>query len=226
MSQAALSQMPRFELYAFWRTSATFRVRVALTLKGLSAEEHVVDLAAGEQNSESFLAINPLGAIPALVEEGQLPLTQSLAILEFLDEIEPNPPLLPADPHGRARVRSIALMLAADTHPLIVPRIRKYLSAKGGFDDAAWRAWQTHWFTTGLQAVERRLASDDATGRYCHGDQITMADICLASIIAVMRVFEITVPEIPTIDRIIALCDANEAFAGADPFKQTGAPQT
>jgi maleylacetoacetate isomerase/maleylpyruvate isomerase len=224
--------MPRFELYAFWRTSATLRVRVALTLKGLVAEEHIVDLEAGEQNSESFLAINPLGAIPALVEEGPLvgtrlaALTQSLAILEFLDEIEPNPPLLPADPHGRARVRSIAAMLAADTHPLIVPRVRKYLTTRGGFDDAAWRAWQTHWFTTGLQAVERRLTSDEATGRYCHGDAITMADICLASIIAVMRVFKITVPEVPTIDRIIALCDANEAFAGADPFKQAGAPRT
>ena len=219
-----MSQKPRFELYAFWRTSATFRIRVALTLKGLAAEEHVVNLEAGEQNSESFLAINPLGAIPALVEEGLPPLTQSLAILEFLDEIEPSPPLLPADPHGRARVRSIAAMLAVDIHPLIVPRVRKYLSAKGGFDDAAWRAWQTHWFTTGLQAVERRLAGDAATGRYCHGDEITMADICLASIIAVMRVFRITVADIPTIDRIIALCDAHEAFDKADPFKQEGAP--
>jgi maleylacetoacetate isomerase/maleylpyruvate isomerase len=221
---------PRFELFAFWRTSATYRVRVALNRKGIEARERLVNLDAGEQRGEAFLRVNPLGAIPALIDlaEGQphLPLTQSLAILEFLDEIHPSPPLLPPDPHGRARVRSLSAMLAADTHPLITPRIKGYLTTKGAFDDAAWRAWQIHWFTTGLQAFEQRLATEPATGAYCHGDAITTADICLASIIVVMRIFKFDVPDIPTIARIFALCETDEAFARAAPTRQVGAPAT
>lgn len=216
---------PTFELFAFWRTSATYRVRVALALKGLTAQERFVDVDGGELLSESFLKINPLAAVPALVEPGQPPLTQSLAILEYLDEIAPRPPLLPSDPHGRARVRSIAAMLAADTHPLITPRVKRYLVSTGGFDDAGWRAWQVHWFTTGLKALEQRLSSEAATGTYCHGDAVTIADICLASIDAVMKIFKISVDGIPTIDRIVAQCSRLEAFANADPFKQTGAPK-
>ena len=219
-----MTKQPSFELFAFWRTSATYRVRVALNLKGLVAHERIINIDAGEQRGEAFLKVNPMGAIPALVEEGHAPITQSLAILEFLDELQPSPPLLPADLHGRARVRSIAGMLASDTHPLITPRVKKYLAASAGFDDAAWRAWQIQWFSTGLAAVEQRLASEPQTGKFCHGDQPTMADICLASIFAVMRVFKITVPGTPTIDRIIAACDAHEAFAKAAPAKQVGAP--
>ena len=215
---------PTFELFAFWRTSATYRVRVALNLKGLAAHERIVDLDAGEQRSEAFLKVNPMGAIPALLVPGHAPITQSLAILEFLDEFQPAPPLLPADLHGRARVRSIANMLAADTHPLITPRVKKYLTSTGGVDDAAWRAWQVQWFTTGLAAVEQRLAGEAATGVFCHGDAPTLADILLASIIAVMRVFKVTVAGTPTIDRIVATCDAHEAFAKAAPSRQVGAP--
>ena len=215
---------PQFELFAFWRTSATYRVRVALNLKGLTAHERIVNLDAGEQRSEAFLKINPLGAIPALIEPGHAPLTQSLAILEFLDEFQPAPPLLPKDLHGRARVRSIAAMLAADTHPLITPRVKKYLSTSAGFDDAAWRAWQIQWFGTGLAAVEQRLAADKETGTFCHGDTPTMADIVLASIVVMIRVFKITVPNTPTIDRIMKACDAHEAFAKAEPSRQQGAP--
>jgi len=219
-----MADQPHFELYAFWRTSATYRVRVALNLKGLAAQERIVNLDAGEQRGAAFLKINPLGAIPALVEPGLPPLTQSSAILEYLDETAPNPPLLPADPHGRARVRSIAAMLAADTHPLITPRIKRYLTDHG-FDDAAWRAWQTQWFSTGLHAVEQRLASDGRTGRFCHGDAVTMADIVLMSIIVVTRAFKIEVTGTPTITRIAALCETHDAFAKADPMRQEGAPQ-
>lgn len=215
---------PPFDLYAFWRTSATFRVRVALRMKGIDATEHQVNLDAGEQRSEAFLKINPLAAIPALVTPGHPPLTQSLAILEFLDELQPTPPLLPDDLHGRARVRSIAGMLASDTHPLITPRVRRYLAGSAGFDDAAWRAWQTQWFGTGLAAVEQRLASEAATGRFCHGDVPGMADICLASIAAVMRVFKISVPGTPTVDRIVAACEELDAFQQAQPLRQVGAP--
>ena len=215
---------PQFELFAFWRTSATYRVRVALNLKGITAHERFINLDAGEQRSEAFLKLNPLGAIPALLEPGQPPLTQSLAILEFLDEFQPAPPLLPGDLHGRARVRSIAGMLASDTHPLVTPRVKKYLAASAGFDDAAWRAWQIQWFTTGMLAVEQRLASEAATGTFCHGDQPTIADICLASVAVVMRIFKVTVANTPVIDRIVAACDAHEAFAKAAPSRQQGAP--
>jgi maleylacetoacetate isomerase len=215
---------PGYELFAFWRSSATYRVRVALNLKGISVRERYIDLDAGDQRGPDFLKINPLGAIPALVAPGQPPLTQSLAILEYLDETIPRPPLLPSDPLGRARVRSLAAGLAADTHPLIVPRVRRYLTTTGGFDDAAWRAWQIQWFTTGLRALEQRLATEADTGRYCHGDSVTIADILLMSIVAVMRVFKIAVPDIPTVDRIVALCGTHEAFAKADPFRQEGAP--
>lgn len=215
---------PELTLYAYWRTSAGYRVRVALNLKGLAAQENIVNIDAGEQRGEAYLKINPLGGVPALVEKGHAPLTQSLAILEYLEELKPTPALLPSDLHGRARVRSIAAMLAADTHPFITPRVKKYLVTNSGFDDASFRAWQTHWLTTGLQAVEKRLTSEKGAGQFCQGDQPTIADICLASIIAVMRVFKITVADIPTVDAIIARCDAIEAFQKADPFRQHGAP--
>ena len=215
---------PVFELFAFWRTSATYRVRVALNLKGLKAHERIVNLDLGEQRSPDFLKINPLGAIPALMEPGHAPLTQSQAILEYLDEFQPTPPLLPTDLHGRARVRSLAAMLAADTHPLITPRVKKYLTSNATFDDAAWRAWQIQWLGTGLAAVEQRLVSERETGKFCHGDTPTMADILLCSIVVMTRVFKITVPDIPTIDRIMQACDAHEAFAKAEPSRQVGAP--
>jgi maleylacetoacetate isomerase len=224
-----MTDTARFELFSFWRTSATYRVRVALNLKGEQAQERNVNIDAGEQRDETFLKINPMGAIPALVDRGpgqpSTPLTQSLAILEFLDETYPAPALLPADAHGRARVRSLALMLAADTHPLITPRVRKYLTTAGPFDDAGWRAWQIHWFGTGLLALEQRLAGEPGTGRFCHGDAPTIADICLASIVVVMRVFKIEVAGIPTVLRIMAACEQLDAFAKADPGRQVGAPQ-
>lgn len=219
-----MTTQPTFELYAYWRTSATYRVRVALNLKRLTANERIVNIDAGEQRDEKFLKINPLGAIPALVEIGHAPLTQSMAILEFLEEYQPAPPLLPQDLHGRARVRSIAAMLAADTHPLITGRVKKYLTTATGMDDTAWRAWQIQWFGTGLSALEQRLAAEPQTGVFCHGNTPTMADICLASIVEMVRIFKITIPDTPTIDRIMAACDAHPAFAAATPSRQIGAP--
>jgi maleylacetoacetate isomerase len=219
-----MTEQAQYELFSFWRSSATFRVRVALNIKGISAREYNVNLDAGEQRNSDFLKISPLGALPALVEPGHAPLTQSLAILEYLEELQPLPPLLPKDLRGRARVRSIASMLAADTHPLVVPRVKKYLTGPGKFDDAAWRAWQIQWFGAGLGALEKRLASEPETGEYCHGDTPTMADITLASILAVTRVFKVVIPDTPTIDRIMANCDQHEAFVKAAPMRQAGAP--
>lgn len=163
---------------------------------------------------------------PSLIVPGQPALTQSLAILEYLDETQPDPPLLPADPAGRARVRSIAAGLAADTHPLIMPRVRRHLTATAGFDATAWRAWQIHWIRTGLQALEVRLTREATTGAYCHGDAPTVADIVLMSIVVIMPILSISVADIPTIDRIVALCERQEAFANAAPMRQLGAPST
>jgi maleylacetoacetate isomerase/maleylpyruvate isomerase len=223
-----MSDPARFEMFAYWRTSATYRARVALNLKGLKTYERFVNLDTGEQRSEAFLKINPLGAIPALIDreaDGPVPpITQSLAILEFLEEIHPAAPILPADPHGRARVRSLASMLVADTHPLIVPRVIKYLTETAGFDAAAVRAWRVNWLTTGLQAFEQRLESEAETGTFCHGEQITMADICLASIKIVLPIFKIEVADTPVIDRIFAACEKHDAFIQAAPARQFGAP--
>jgi maleylacetoacetate isomerase len=215
------------QLYGFWRSSATFRVRVALALKGIEVSQTAVNLEEGEQHDPAFLAINPQAALPALVIPGLGVLTQSSAILEYLEETQPTPALLPADPFGRARVRSLAGLMASDTHPLVVPRVRKYLTGPGGnLDLTAWRGWQVTWLTRGFQAMEARLAGDPATGVFCHGDTVGMADICLASVMAIARVFKIEVADIPTVDRIMARCDALDAFKQADPFKQVGAPAT
>ena len=224
-----MADTDRFELFSYWRTSATYRVRVAFNLKGVKPRETNVDIDAGEQHGDAFRRINPLGGIPALIDHADgashVPLTQSLAILEFLDETYPAPPLLPADAHGRARVRSLAQMLAVDTHPLVTPRVRKYLTTAGGFDAEQWRAWQIQWFGAGLRAVEQRLAGEPGTGRFCHGDQPTLADICLASLFAVMAVFKIDFDDLPTCKRIMAECEKLDAFAAAAPSRQAGAPQ-
>ncbi|MDZ4279338.1 MAG: maleylacetoacetate isomerase [Hydrogenophaga sp.] len=224
-----MTDTARFDLYAFWRTSATYRVRVAFNLKGVQPNEINVNLEAGEQRSEAYLRINPMGAIPALIDNApdqpKTPITQSLAILEFIEETHPTPALLPVDAHGRARVRSLATLLAADTHPLVTPRVKKYLTSVGGFDEAAWRAWQIQWFTTGLQALEQRLAGEPETGTFCHGHTPTLADICLASIVVMTRLFKIELPELPNVQRIMASCEQLDAFNRAAPGLQAGAPQ-
>jgi maleylacetoacetate isomerase len=219
-----MSTKTDFELYAFWRTAATHRVRIALNLKGLTAQERFVDLDKGEHRSPEFLAINSAGAIPALVEDGHPPLTQSMAILEFIEEKVPNPPLLPSDLHGRARVRSISALLATDTNPMLTPRVRKYLMSNGGFDEAAWDAWQIHWMTSNLETLDRRLASESQTGKFCHGDTPTMADICLVSIVFRAQAMNIDIKRMPVIESIVNNCAALDAFARAHPLRQEGAP--
>lgn len=219
-----MSKKADFELYAFWRTAATHRVRIALNLKGLVATERFVDLDKGEHMSPAFLAINPAGVIPALIENGLPPLTQSSAILEFLEEKVPDPPLLPNDLHGRARVRSIAALLATDTNPMLTPRVKKYLMLSGGFDEAACVAWQVHWLTSNLETLERRLATETQTGEFCHGDTPTMADICLVSLVFRAIALNVDIKAFPTIERIVKNCAALDAFARAHPLVQEGAP--
>jgi len=211
-------------MYGFWRSAASFRVRIALNLKGLAFSETMIDLDAGEQHAADYRAINPQAVVPSLFIDDGPPLTQSLAILEYVEETHPAPPLLPSDPRGRARVRALALLWAADHHPLIVPRIRRYLAAELHLDEAARTAWIKHWFREGLAIGEQRLAGDNATGRYCHGDTPTFADLSLLSQAMGARGFEVDFADLPTITRIVETCLANDAFARALPMRQQGAP--
>jgi maleylacetoacetate isomerase len=211
------------DLYGYWRSAASYRVRVALNFKGIPVHEIPINLDVGEQNDPAFLAINPQGALPALVEAGQPTLTQSLAILEYLEELQPEPPLLPKDLRGRARVRSISAAIAADSHPLIVPRVRHYLMDREGFDHARWRAWQTQWFGAGLRTVEARL-QDGLSGRFCHGDTPSFADLCLMSCVMGVRTFKLDVGSLPNIERVTESCLAMDEFARADPSRQADSP--
>ncbi len=211
------------DVYGFWRSQAMFRVRVALNLKGIAYTEMPVDIDRGEQDAEWFREINPMGSVPALMVDGT-PLTQSLAILEYLEEVRPEPALLPADPKGRARVRSLTSLVVSDAHPLIVPRVKKYLVEHAGFDAVRWKAWQTHWFSSALTGLEARLAGTPGTGIFCHGDAPTFADISLVGIYAGAQTFNIEVTDIPTVDRIVETCRKIKAFDDARAEKQGDFP--
>lgn len=210
------------KLYGFWRSLSSYRVRVALELKGLHAEEIQIDLLKGKQHADEYLALNPQGVVPALVlDDGGPPLVQSLAILEYLEETQPEPPLLPKDPRGRARVRGLALIAAADGHPLITPRIRDYLEKELRQDEASRNRWLAHWTMRALEAIEGHLAKEKETGRFCHGDRATIADICLVSqLIGALAYFNCDTKGVPTAMRIYNECMQIDAFAKAHPLKQ------
>jgi maleylacetoacetate isomerase len=212
------------KLYTYWRSLATFRVRMTLNLKGISYAPVYIDLDAGQQNAAQFQAVNPQMVIPALVEDDGNVLYQSMAIMEYLNEIHPEPPLLPGDARGRARVRALSLITVADSHPLIVPRVRNHLGRTLGLDEAGKVAWVRHWFSAGLDAYEAHLQRDAATGSYCHGNTISMADICLVSHAAGHRVFKGVLDGYPTVKRIYERCLADERIASAQPLRQPGAP--
>ena len=214
------------KLYGFWRSLATYRVRVALSLKNIPVENESIDLLKGAQHAAGYRAINPQAVVPALVlEDGGPPLFQSLAILEYLEETKPQPPLLPKDPRGRARVRGLALIAAADGHPLVVPRIRGYLEKVLNLDEDRRNNWLRHWTLEALKAIEAHLAAERETGRYCHGSSVTMADICLAGqVIAATGYFKCDVSGVPTAMRIYEECMKLEAFRSAHPLTQPGAP--
>jgi maleylacetoacetate isomerase len=213
------------KLYGFWRSLASYRVRVALSLKGLRAEEVSIDLLKGKQNSDDYLAVNPQGVVPALIlDDGGPPLFQSLAILEYLEETRPEPALLPKDARGRARVRGLALIAAADGHPLIVPRVRNYLEKELKADETARNRWLAHWTMRALEAIESHLSRERETGRFCHGNTPTLADICLVSqVIGALAYFSCDTTSIPSAMRIYGRCMEIEAFARAHPLKQPGA---
>jgi maleylacetoacetate isomerase/maleylpyruvate isomerase len=215
------------KLYGFWRSLATYRVRVALGLKGLKAEEISIDILKGRQFTDEYKALNPQSVVPALaLEDGGAPLFQSLAILEYLEETQPQPPLLPKDPRGRARVRGLALIAAADGHPLIVPRIRAYLEKEMTQDEASRNKWLAHWTLKALEAIESHLVNEKETGRFCHGDAPTLADICLAGqVIGATSYFNCDISKVPTAMRIYGECMKLPAFERAHPLKQPDAPK-
>jgi maleylacetoacetate isomerase len=213
------------KLFSFWRSLATFRVRIALNLKGIAPDEVIdVNLMQGKQREDAFVKINPMKALPALIEDDGTVLFESLAILEYLDETHPDPPLLPKQPKARARVRGLAQIIACDTHPLIVPRVREYLAHEFKIDEPGVQKWGHHWHLEALRALEANLAGSPQTGRYCQGDQITIADICLAGQAAGSTYFKVDIAPFPTVKRIVDLCMQNDAFARAHPMKQPGAP--
>lgn len=214
------------QLYSYFRSSAAYRVRIGLALKGLGYETIPVHLVkdGGQQNGARYRHTNPQGLVPALqIAEGGPVLAQSLAILEYLDEVYPQPALLPADALGRARVRAIAQMVACEIHPLNNLRVLKYLTQELGVSAAQKDAWYAHWVALGLQAVEDTLAASADTGRFCHGDTPSIADCCLVPQVFNARRFNCALDAYPTIARIVDACEQLPAFQQAAPEAQPDA---
>jgi maleylacetoacetate isomerase len=213
------------KLYTFWRSIATYRVRMAMSVKGLNPEVEYVDLLKGHQHNSDYEKVNPQKLIPALIiDDNGPPLFQSMAIMEYLEETHPQPPLLPKDPRGRARVRGLSQICVSDAHPLSVPRIRNYLTKTMKHSEDEMLAWVRHWQTEALKTLESLLARDKETGIFCHGDQITIADICLCGQAVGSSFFNVDIKAYPTVSRIVDAAQKNEAIARAHPLKQPGAP--
>lgn len=211
------------KLYDFFRSSAAYRTRIALNLKGMTYEQIPVNLRTGEERGADYRARNPQGLVPALLLDDGIILTQSLAIIEYLDETHPTPPLLPATPAERARVRALAQVVACEIHPLNNTRVLNYLTGPLGLSEDIKLDWYRHWVAEGLSALEALLAAAPATGRYCHGDTPTLADICLVPQMANARRFDCPLDAYPTLLRIDAACAELEPFQRARPERQPDA---
>ena len=208
------------KLYGYFRSSAAFRVRIALNLKKLDYESAFIHLRRGDQRQPGFLDVNPQGLVPALETDDAL-LIQSLPIIEYLDETYPSPPLLPRDAKRRARVRALAAIVACDIHPINNLRVLRYLLRPLGHDEAAVETWYNHWITEGFGALERLLAGDGRTGRFCHGDTPGLADVVLVpQVFNAHRYQSLDLAPYPTIVRIYETCLDIDAFAAAHPDRQ------
>jgi maleylpyruvate isomerase len=210
------------KLYGFFRSSASYRVRIALNLKGLDYEQASIRLAKGEQYQPPFSAISPQNLVPVLEHDG-LRFYQSPAIIEYLEEVFPDPPLLPKDAAGRSRARSLALICACEIHPLNNTRVLNYLSETLNLTEEQKTGWYHHWITIGFGALEKRLAGEQETGRFCHGDAPGFADICLVPQVANARRFKVDLSGFPTILRINDHCLTLDAFKKAMPANQPDA---
>ncbi len=211
------------KLIGYFRSSAAYRVRIALQLKGIAVEHASRHLRKGEQRAPDYAALNPQMLVPALVLDSGDVLTQSLAILEFLEETHPQPPLLPRDPVDRARVRALALIPTADIHPIQNLRVMNYLREKFGQTEESAFAWSRHWIQTGFDAYEATVAKDPKTGTFSHGDAPTMADLCLIPQVFNAARFKVDMKRYPTIQRIYDACMRLPAFDAAQPGKQPDA---
>jgi maleylacetoacetate isomerase len=209
-------------LYTYFRSGAAFRVRIALNLKGIDYTAQSVHLPKGEHRVESFAAVNPQALVPVL-EDGAERLNQSLAIMEYLEEARPEPPLLPGDAPGRARVRSLALLVACEIHPLNNLRVLQHLRKALGQNEEQVTAWYRHWIADGLQRLEAELVRDARTGKYSHADSPTMADCCLVPQVFGAKRFQCDLAPYPTVMRVFDACMQLEAFDRAQPAKQPDA---
>jgi maleylacetoacetate isomerase len=210
-------------LYSYWRSQAAYRVRIALALKGIDVAIESIDLLKGDQHSDTYRALNPGAVVPTLIDGDGSPLMESLAIIEYLDETHPNPPLLPNDPRDRAHSRAIAQMFVSDAHPFIVPRVRKHLEEVLGLDPGERLAWIRHWMDTASRAVEGLLAGDRRTGRLCCGDAPTVADLCLVPhFTSAKMLYKCDLDAFPTCKRIFDACMNIDAFSQTHPSKQPG----
>ena len=212
------------KLYTYFRSTAAYRVRIALNLKGLAYEALPVHLLrdGGEQLGDAYRAVNPSALLPTLDDEGSV-IGQSLAIIEYLEETRPQVPLLPSTAADRARVRALALTVAADTHPLGNLRVLKYLKGELKVTEEVKLEWQQHWLRGGMATLERLLAGDARTGRYCHGDTPTLADCCLVPQVFGAQRFGVDLARYPTIMRIFDACAELPAFQQAHPAQQPDA---
>ena len=210
------------KLYTYYRSQASFRVRIAMNLKGIAHEDTYLHLEKGDQFDPGYRAVNPQMVVPTLID-GNAKLFQSLAILEYLDETHPNPPLLPKDAASRAWARGFALINIADSHPLIVPRVRHYLLDDLKLSQDQLMAWIQRWIGAGLQAMEELLAEHKESGRFCHGDAPTLADIGLVTQVTPARTFNADLSSYPRVMRVYETCMAIPAFADAAPAKQPDA---
>ena len=210
------------KLHGYFRSSAAFRVRIALNLKGLAYEDAFVHLRKGDQRGADYLGLTPQALVPTL-EDGPHTLTQSLAIIEYLDETHPAPPLLPKSPADRARVRALAQIVACDIHPIDNLRVLQYLQRELKADEAAVGRWFNHWIALGFTGLEATLANDKATGRFCHGDAPGLADICLVPQVVNSKRYSLDLAPYPTIARIYDACMKDAAFDRAQPSKQPDA---
>jgi len=209
------------KLYTYYRSQASFRVRIALNLKGVAREDVYLHLEKGDQFADAYRAVNPQMVVPTLID-GDATLFQSLAILEYLDEKYPEPPLLPprSDLATRAWVRGLALINIADSHPLVVPRIRHYLTDELGLGQEQLSAWIGHWLAAGLSAMESLIGEHSGAGRFCHGETPTIADIAVVTQVTPARTFGLDLAPYPRVMRVYDSSMAIPAFAAAHPAKQ------